>query len=329
MTLYGFRIVGSCAGGRKLVDWTRAFSSYCNMTVPGGGGEAYLSAFTFGDGFRRHLTETGTTKGYESETGSSWLWFDIDRAEADGGIEAAVLDTRALCLGITLEFSITKDAILVFYSGAKGFHVGLPLGGFAPTPHALFHRVARRVAESISQNVEVSIDCGIYDRVRAFRAPNSRHPKTGRYKRRLTFDEMLYTSAARIVALAENPKAFAVADIADPQCDFELPALWNRTHQDIAREEDHYALERERFAAQGEGGGLNRLTLDFIRNGAIPSTRHRRLYSAAKNLAEHGAPRQLCQVLLREIALDSGLSPNEVDRQIQCGYEAVAKGGAA
>jgi hypothetical protein len=53
-----------------------------------------------------------------------------------------------------------------------------------------FHRTARRFAERLAELAAVTIDAGVYDRVRAFRAANCRHPKTGLHKRRLTLDEL-------------------------------------------------------------------------------------------------------------------------------------------
>ncbi len=66
---------------------------------------------------------------------------------------------------------------------------------------------------------------------------------------------------------------------------------------------------------------LNRATLDFIRDGAGSGDRHRLLFSAAANLAEFGCPVGLAHELLREAALDSGLSPSETRRQIDCGLK--------
>ena len=87
------------------------------------------------------------------------------------------------------------------------------------------------------------------------------------------------------------------------------------------------AAERRAALASGNGDArLNRQTLDFIRDGAATGDRHRLLFSAAANLAEFGCPTSLAHALLSEAALDSGLKPSDVRRQIDCGLE---KGGAA
>ncbi len=47
----------------------------------------------------------------------------------------------------------------------------------------------------------------------------------------------------------------------------------------------------------------------------------RRLFSAAANLADFSCGFELAWALLSESALDSGLSPSEVRRQIECGLK--------
>ncbi len=49
--------------------------------------------------------------------------------------------------------------------------------------------------------------------------------------------------------------------------------------------------------------------------------RHRLLFSAAANLSEFGCSAELAWALLSESALDSGLPPSDVKRQIDCGLK--------
>jgi hypothetical protein len=48
------------------------------------------------------------------------------------------------------------------------------------------------------------------------------------------------------------------------------------------------------------------------------------LFSAAANPAEFSCPPALAHALLTEAALDGGLAPKEVHRQIECGLSAKA-----
>lgn len=332
MTPYGFRIKGDARGERRLVDWRLAFASYASCDPKADPrSEAYLSAFTYGDEFREHLTANGTTKGYSGPCGGDWVWFDIDR---ETNLDAATGDARRLCAGLVDAYGIDGDELLIFFSGSKGFHAGLPTAVFSvPEPSLMFHRIARQFAESIAERLQVTIDRGVYDRVRIFRAPNSRHAKTGLYKRRLSFEELLHLRADRIVALAENPEPFDIPEppLTRPQAVFD----WSEVSKAVHRQQ---TAVRERREASG-GATLNRLTLEFIRDGALPGGtgndaaqgvgRHRLLFSAAANLAEFGCGFDLAYALLSEAALDSGLPPSEVRRQIECGLQAESARGAA
>lgn len=323
----GFRIVGPCTGERRLVDWQAAFDGYaaCDGRAHVEQ-EGYLSAFTFDQDFDAYLKRAGSTKGFVGPCFGPWVWFDIDRDSDNGGIEAALNDTRTLLVHLQDAFAIDQDDLLCFFSGSKGFHVGLPTEGFKPIvqPGPMFHRIARHFAENAAKADGMPIDSGVYDRVRAFRAPNSRHPKTGLHKRRFAYKELLYLDANRILELAAKPQAFEIT--ACNRCSVDLPAEWNRAAEEVRQDAETQAERRTACLNGGVGARLNRLTLQFIREGAEQGDRHRLLYSAAANLAELGAPLGLSVALLEESALDSGLPPRDVQRAIENGWQSVLTG---
>ena len=90
------------------------------------------------------------------------------------------------------------------------------------------------------------------------------------------------------------------------------------------------------YRATNKSVKLNRLTFEFIRGGTAPGGsgddvttgegRHRRLFSAAANLAEFGCPPEFAYALLTEPGLDCGLTPADVRRQIDCGLKHTMKG---
>ncbi len=321
----GFRIVGPCSAERRLVDWHAAFRAYCECDPRARvDAEAYLSAFTFGDDFAAHLRDTGSTRGFAGRCGAAWLWFDIDRDQAAGGIDAALDDARKLAVALADRYGVDDGGQLWFYSGSKGFHCGIPTALWNPPPSADFHRIARRLAETIADAAGVLIDTGVYDKVRAFRAPNSPHPATGRHKRRFITDELLHLGADSILKRAEKPEPLELPDPADAAVDVALSATWHDATEHVRAEA---TAAEQRRAADGNGCvKLNRLTLEFIRGGAAVGDRHRLLYSAARNLAEFGCSPALANALLADAALDCGLSPSDVRRQIECGIADTPKG---
>jgi hypothetical protein len=320
---YAYRIVGAVREPRRLVDATAAFAGYltCNPHAQVER-EAFLSAFCYGEDFHARANNWGVvdTRSFNGVCWSPWIWSDIDR---DGNLEAALRDARRLAAVFNERFECGGDNLLIFFSGSKGFHLGLPTALWLPEPSVTFHRVTRRFAENTAEAVGVTIDAGIYDKVRAFRAPNSRHPKTGLYKRRLTADELNTCTLEQILLLAKEPSPF---DLPGPPGHSEQAATdWLTAAQHVERQAEAHVQRR---AATNDSPKLNRLTLDFIRDGAEVGDRHRLLYSAAANLGEFGCPEALAHALLTEAALDSGLPPSEVRRQIDCGLDSTNNGGS-
>jgi len=304
---YGFRIVGNYRSKRWPVDAADAMAGYaaCDALAEIQR-ESYISAFQFGDVFRQHLELTGSTKGYRGP----WLWFDIDN---ENDLDAAAVDARKLAASLVERYRIDGDDLLLFFSGSKGFHVGLPTSLWQPKPSGEFNRVARQFAEAAAERAGVTIDTGVYDAVRAFRAPNSRHPKTGLHKRRLTYEELLGLGVDAMKKLAEKPEAF---DVPKPLSqDSQAVADWQAAIEHV--EQAVMAYRQTSGVAT-----LNRATMEFIREGASVGDRHRLLYSAAANLAEFDCSAALARALLSESGLDSGLSPYDVGRQIECGLNA-------
>lgn len=319
---FGFRVVGGTANERRLVDPAAAFAAH-SAALPKAepARECYLSAFRFGADFRAHLAAHRTTKGFAGACWSPWLWFDVDR----GDPAVALADVKRLVGFVLFRYAeFADDDPLYFFSGGKGFHVGLPLT-HSPPPSATFHRTCRGLAARIAADVGVVIDAGIYDRVRLLRAPNSAHPATGLHKRRLAHDELMGLTADRIRALAVTPAGFEVP----------MPSVVPELLPDDWREVEAQAGERATAVPRAAASGrLTRATLEFIREGATEGERHTRLFRAAANLREFAAPVELVHALLTDAALDTGLPPTEVKRQIDYGIahadgQNTAKGGAA
>lgn len=316
---FGFRIVGGCYHERRLVDANAAIVAHaqCNPKAVLQS-ECYLSAFRFGDDFATYLNATGSTKGYNGATWSPWLWFDIDRDELDD----ATNDARRLAAHLLERFAMVGDELLLFYSGSKGFHLGLPTSLWSASPAIRFHAYCRKLAESIAESAKLVIDSGVYDRVRAFRAPNSRHPKTGRHKRFLHFDELLSLTTPAILKLAAEPFRFEMPPSPLP-CRQAIQD-WQAAIDAVDRQQTNAVqrrLTKTDCSTNSNYATLNRSTMDFMNNGALSGDRHRRLFSAAANLNEFGCNFELAWALLSESALDSGLAPNEVRRQIECGLD--------
>jgi hypothetical protein len=320
-TPYGFRIVGPLSESRRWVNARAAFAGYAACDPKAEiAQEAYLSAFCFDDDFRRYLDERGSVRGLTGPCGAPIIWFDIDR---DGALDVALQDARRLAAGILDRYrDLDDDDLLLFFSGAKGFHAGVPTT-WLPAPSTTFNLVARRFAEQLAARIGVRIDSAVYDKVRAFRAPNSKHPKTGLFKRRLSLDELLNLSADAIRQRAVEPVPF---DIPSPKASCgQAAGDWNEAAKSVEHANAQRSARRTTAAGRGAGHRLQRETLDFIRAGAPDGERAVRLFRAAANLREFSCPSELAHALLTNAGLDSGLPPSEVKRQIDSGLAHAAR----
>jgi len=211
---FGFRVVGPATEPRRLTDHAAAFRAHaeCDPRAETHR-ECYLSAFQFGDDFAAYLDAHDSPKGYAGACWSAWLWFDIDRDDLDH----ATRDARRLAAFLVDRWRLDDDELLAFFSGSKGFHVAAPLSRCGDLePATTYNGQCRRLAERLGSEAGIVIDGAVFDRVRLFRAPNSRHPRTGRHKRRLTFDELLHLRTAAIVERSAEPLPFELPDPPHP-----------------------------------------------------------------------------------------------------------------
>ncbi|MCD0459210.1 bifunctional DNA primase/polymerase [Roseiconus lacunae] len=313
----GYRIVGPCDRERRLVDYDRAFAAYaaCDVLAQTDR-EGFLSPFQYDDEIKQRITDGGgrlDVRGYDGRCWSRFVWFDIDR---DGDIDAATADARSLSLMLVERYRVDESELLVFFSGSKGYHIGLPTSLFDASPSVAYHQAVRRLAERLATLANVRIDSAVYSKVQPLRAPNSRHGKTGRHKRIVMFDELLHVKPSAIVANAAEPLPFELPD--SPDADEQAVADWSTSCSAVKKQAEAVPMRNT------DRKELNRSTLEFIRDGADEGDRHRLLYSAAANLAELGCPARLAHALLTESALDSGLPPSDVRRAIDNGLN---KGG--
>jgi hypothetical protein len=322
----GFRVVGHRAGTRRPIDHAAAFAGYAECDPRAElHRESYLSHFTFGRDFTDYLERERSEKGYNGPCGASWLWMDVDRPD---DLEAALRDARRLAGAILDRYrDFDDDDLLIFLSGNKGAHVGIP-AAWHPEPSPSFNVVAKRFALELAEQARVAVDGTIYSKTRLFRAPNSRHPKTGLFKRRLSLDELTYLTPAAIVERARHPEVFDIPG---------GPARCQQAADDWERARRAVEQRAEQRSARPEGEAkLSAFARRFLRDGEMDfDKRAVSTFRAAAELSElyhaHGFE-HMVHALLSEAALDSGLTPGETAKQIRDGVAHArrqAEGGAA
>jgi hypothetical protein len=322
----GFRVVGHRTATRRAVQHSVAFVAYAGCDPRAElDREAYLSAFVFDRGFATYLERNGSEAGFNGPCGAPWLWWDVDRP---GDLRAAQGDARRLA-GATLDRyrELDDDDLLIFLSGGKGMHVGIP-AVWHPEPSPAFPAIAKRFCLDRAEAAGVVADPTIYSKTRLFRAPNSRHPKTGLYKRRLSLDELTYLTPEAIVERARCPEPFDIPT-GPPRC-LQAADDWSQARRAV----EHRA---ERHAAPRDGPTrLSAFARRFIRDGELePGQREVSTFRVAAELAEVGLAGGLDGLvfaLREESARDSGLTPSDVKHALEGGLAHARRqreGGAA
>jgi DNA primase catalytic subunit len=103
------------------------------------------------------------------------------------------------------ELDINQEQMLVYFSGNRGFHVTINAECFDAKPMVDMIKVWRLVSEELFKELKlVTLDRAVYTRRRAWRVPNTKHGKTGLYKRALTYQELM-SGVNKIKELAKSP----------------------------------------------------------------------------------------------------------------------------
>jgi hypothetical protein len=268
-----------------------------------------LSAFSYPETFREHVEKTGSTAEYRGPVAIPALNFDVDRHD----LATALYDTRRLAHFLADKYGADP---LVHFSGLKGFHLSLltgcqktEIGGKQP------HQTARRMACRLAEEIGVEIDEGVYSPVQLWRAPNSRHHKTSRYKIKLDIDDLLYLTAEQVWDQAAEPVPYEIDK--HPSARELLSHLHSISlAPDASSNKPRTLLDRAK---------INPTTRVLLTDPVAiqPGERHRTIFSAAADMAEFATTADLITALLREPGIHTGLPPTEVERQIACGIKAA------
>jgi hypothetical protein len=312
----GVLVAGPISAPRHLVEYRRTLEAFADGDVEFAD-ESYLSHFVFGPEMETHYKRNGgSVAGFNGPCCCRWLTLDIDRPNLD----TALADARRLVAFIRERY---RTDPIVWFSGLKGFHIFIKLA-HNPPPSVGFHRIARTFAETLAAAANVQIDRNIYDIAHLIRLPNTRHPKTGLFKRRIDADDLFRFDLNTIRRHAAHP----AGDGLPPWCgDTErLAADWRDAEAATARATEARTAICRDFRPDVRAP---RYLLEFLRFGAIEGERAMMAFRCAAWLSEQGCPEKLVFALLTEAALDCGLSPSETARQIACGIAHAQKQRAA
>jgi Primase C terminal 1 (PriCT-1) len=154
-----------------------------------------------------------TIAGYEGKVWAPFLPIDLDHPDLAPALEAA----RHLS-GLLLErWQVDPNAVQIYFSGAKGFHLMLDtrvFGKILPSKNLplLFDSLRRHLALEIPEPLRDTVDLAIKDRLRLLRLPNTVHEKSRLYKVRLSLDELRRLDPATIRERARTLRELTLTD---------------------------------------------------------------------------------------------------------------------
>jgi hypothetical protein len=177
----------------------------------------YSTYFFFAEEILTYMsTQAGAAPSIAGYEGKAWAPFfplDVDHPELALAQEAA-----SRLVGLFLDkWQVDRNALQIYFSGAKGFHVLLDIrlfGRVAPAKNlpVIFDSMRRHIAQELPEPLRATVDLTIKDRVRLLRLPNTIHEKSKLYKIVLTSAELNDFRAEQIRKLARRPRALELTD---------------------------------------------------------------------------------------------------------------------
>lgn len=163
--------------------------------------ECYRSIYRHPREFAKYAKKNNSVSGWDGEVYADILWFDIDDAEK---LWKAADSAKNLILRLEKVYEIPPETLWLFFSGCKGFHIGIngEYFGFSPCRELPFY------CKSIAQELvgDIKIDGAVYDRTRMLRLANTINGKSELYKIPLTIDDLHSLTIEQIREMAANQR---------------------------------------------------------------------------------------------------------------------------
>lgn len=150
--------------------------------------EAYTSLFVYKEDVVDYIknnisvkTKLPSIEGYVGEVSAKYLWIDID---VEGNLQLATKYMLDLVDRIEREYGLTYKSLSVWFSGNKGFHIGIPTKCFGADEFCgdILPQAFKLMVKILLNKSEVGVDFKIYNTTRIFRCMYSLHPKSQLYK---------------------------------------------------------------------------------------------------------------------------------------------------
>lgn len=173
--------------------------------------ECYRSHYRFTQDYQDYVKRTGSVSNYDGPGYVDFLWLDIDDRD---DLSVALSKAQTLINRLQHSYEIPPSYLRCFFSGKKGFHIGIPAEIFGLEPSKDISAICKGLANQIAG--DIGIDDSVYGHVKIFRLNNTKHGSSGNYKIELEPTEItLCTDVNEIVELASAPRQ--LNRVYDPQ----------------------------------------------------------------------------------------------------------------
>ncbi len=170
--------------------------------------ECYTSHFLFKKEILTHIKATrGSVEGFNGECYSGHIWVDIDRDDESlqKRIELAQQGAQEYVSRLKTDYHIDPNILDIYFTGAKGFCIGLPTELLDIPPSKNFNQIIKGIVSHLVDG-KIKVDPVVYDKTRLWRVPGSLNKKAQLYKIPLTAKELFTLTAQDIIVMAEEPR---------------------------------------------------------------------------------------------------------------------------
>lgn len=278
--LGAFPYVDCAIGGLNRRNDVRRLEDY----KPNGYADCFRTVLRFPKAFPAYVEYNGgSVAGYEGESKADFFPADFDHEDDPA---KALEDARRTVRRWEALYGLPPEALRYFYSGGKGIHIEIPENLFGGLEPGRGTAARQKVVAAEMLRESATADLKIYETLRLWREPNTRHRKTRLYKVALYSTEFFNLGIEAIQDLAQERRgSFVYTDPSEFEAVPELVRLWQDSKGAHLQDPEH-----------------ERLDTPSVLNGLPKGERDTTLFKLACKLRGAGVPQDFAERLVSEAA---------------------------
>jgi hypothetical protein len=254
------------------------------------------------------------------------FYLDIDNhgtLENEESYNEVKRDTILAVTALNSLYGIPRENMKVYFSGAKGFHVIVDPAVFGTTEDEKLNDIYYLIAQDIKKHTLFNNIDLRYDRRRLFRVENTVNSKSGLYKIRITFQELMESTMELMKVMASKER-----HIEDDTIEARIV---HRAQERFNGFRDIVYMPRERrmYGKHTKFKGLLPCSLNVLENGAGKGNRNNVTVAVASALFQCGTTYD--EAMDRVLDWNSSknnpaLSDREVKRAVKSAHQSAERG---